>query len=77
MTIKVNHNKCQWQGGNCSCGCACSSNDTNCGCGGKGCAKVCPIGAIKREDVVIIDNSKCIECGACVKACPFQALSMV
>lgn len=48
------------------------------GCQGCGnCSKVCPVPeAIVREGgkVVRIDQSKCIECYECVKACPYGAL---
>jgi len=40
------------------------------------CAKVCPTDAlrIRRGGGVILDQSKCIGCGLCVKACPFGAV---
>lgn len=39
------------------------------------CLKVCPVNALSIEDgTVIIDNQTCIDCGACVKACPRDIL---
>jgi len=40
------------------------------------CAPACPVGAIDvREDgIVLINDEKCIGCGACVKACPYGAI---
>ncbi|MBN2852876.1 MAG: NADH-quinone oxidoreductase subunit NuoF [Clostridia bacterium] len=40
------------------------------------CSKVCPSGAIsgKIKEPHIIDQSKCIKCGACLDACPFVAI---
>ena len=40
------------------------------------CLYVCPTGAADTENS-IIDTSKCIGCGACAKACPSGAISMV
>ena len=40
------------------------------------CLYVCPTGATDTENS-IIDTSKCIGCGACAKACPSGAISMV
>lgn len=68
MAIKVDFEKCCWRDGacqQCSCGGACT-----------GCAEVCPVQAITREDVIKIDLEKCIDCGACVSACKYMALSM-
>lgn len=40
------------------------------------CLYVCPTGATDTENS-IIDTSTCIGCGACAKACPSSAISMV
>lgn len=39
------------------------------------CVKVCPAEATYRTEdgVVLVDEEKCIGCGACVNACPFEA----
>lgn len=39
------------------------------------CVKVCPAEATYRTDdgVVLVDEEKCVGCGACVAACPFEA----
>ena len=40
------------------------------------CLYVCPTGATDTEDSVI-DKTKCIGCGACAKACPSGAITMM
>ena len=40
------------------------------------CLYVCPTGATDTEDS-IIDREKCIGCGACARACPGGAISLV
>lgn len=40
------------------------------------CAKQCPVGAItgKVKELHVIDQEKCIKCGACMDACTFKAI---
>ena len=40
------------------------------------CARVCPVGAIAGtvKEPHVIDNSKCIKCGACYSKCKFNAI---
>ena len=70
MAIKIDYEKCCWKDGKCtSCGC-----DSGSSC--EGCVEVCPVGALKREQIVKFDQSKCTECGACVNACEHDAISL-
>ena len=39
------------------------------------CADVCPVDAIKIEDVAVVDADTCTDCGACVDECPVDAIS--
>ncbi len=43
------------------------------------CARICPVNAIsgKIKEPYVIDNSKCIKCGACIEACAFKAIMEV
>jgi len=43
------------------------------------CSKVCPTAAIegKPKVVHVIDQLKCIKCGACISACPFNAIKEI
>ncbi|MDF2675735.1 MAG: NADH-quinone oxidoreductase subunit [Bacillota bacterium] len=40
------------------------------------CARICPVGAItgKVKELHVIDQNKCIKCGACMDACSFHAI---
>jgi ferredoxin/flavodoxin len=40
------------------------------------CARVCPVGAITVDEVVVTDGMACILCCACVKGCPTGARAM-
>ncbi len=46
------------------------------GCLAHRCEDVCKMGAISfdRDHVAHIDKSKCVECGACAKVCPYTAI---
>jgi Fe-S-cluster-containing dehydrogenase component len=46
-------------------------------CDEPACADVCPEDAIfKRDDtIVILDGEKCIGCGLCIDACPYDAIA--
>ncbi|MDR2910935.1 MAG: RnfABCDGE type electron transport complex subunit B [Bacteroidales bacterium] len=56
--------------------------ETNCsyGCLGNGdCVKACKFGAIKIDNstkLPVIDDSKCVACGACVKSCPRNLIEL-
>jgi len=43
------------------------------------CARICPVNAIsgKIKEPYVIDNNKCIKCGACIEACAFKAIMEV
>lgn len=50
------------------------------GCMGKGnCMRVCPVGAIKRDELnrVYIDENTCIGCEKCLLVCPTKVIKMV
>ncbi|MFH1972325.1 MAG: 4Fe-4S binding protein [archaeon] len=66
--IKIDYDKCCWKDGKC----------TSCSCGGacKGCVEACPVEALKREGLVVVNQEECISCGACVEACEKKAITL-
>jgi Fe-S-cluster-containing hydrogenase component 2 len=43
------------------------------------CEKACPVGAIvadKKQNIVVVDEEKCVGCERCVGACPFGIIMM-
>ena len=64
--IVIDYDKCCWKDGKC----------TSCSCGGEceGCVEVCPTGALQREDIVVFDADKCLDCGLCITACKYDAI---
>ncbi len=46
-------------------------------CEDKPCIDVCPTEAIYEQDgYILISDAACSSCGACVSACPYQAITM-
>jgi Fe-S-cluster-containing hydrogenase component 2 len=43
------------------------------------CVQVCPVDAVSQEgfNAPRIDKDKCIECGECVRFCPYQAITEI
>ena len=74
--IVIDHEKCCWKNGECSdCGTTCKC-EGGCTTTSGGCIDVCPVNAISRKDVLIIDPEACCDCGSCVEECPKGALSI-
>ena len=44
------------------------------GCGA--CEDVCPVDAIKVDDIAVVNADECTDCGSCVDECPVSAISM-
>lgn len=68
MVVKIDYSKCCLKDGKCA----------GCFCGGvcKGCAEVCPTGALRRGNLIEVDKEKCIDCWMCVDACKYGAVSL-
>lgn len=45
------------------------------GCVARSCVKTCPKGAVSFDGKSHIDQSKCIKCGKCKAACPYDAIA--
>lgn len=67
--VVIDYDKCCWKDGKCTSDCC---GDSKC----EGCVEVCPVGALERQKQVLLDQDKCVECGACVAACKHEAISM-
>ncbi|KXS40730.1 MULTISPECIES: 4Fe-4S dicluster domain-containing protein [unclassified Candidatus Frackibacter] len=41
------------------------------------CMEACPVDAFDREDgVIILDEDKCVACKLCIKACPYEVITL-
>ena len=67
--IIIDYDKCCWKNGRCVSAC--------CGDGKKceGCVEACPTGALERQKTVVFYADKCVDCGACVSACKYNAIA--
>ena len=68
--ITINYEKCCWKDGKCVSAC-CSDNEKTC----EGCVEACPTGALKRENALVLDSDKCVNCGVCITACEHSAIT--
>lgn len=43
------------------------------------CIGACPVSALSKDGLgrIVVDNSLCIRCGSCVKACPYHGITLV
>lgn len=79
MTKQGDHDKCKQKNRSCTCGN--SSNSSSC-CSKSGKKNKCCCSDTHKhksssdDSGVKIDLSSCIECGACVDACPVGAISL-
>jgi Fe-S-cluster-containing hydrogenase component 2 len=67
--IKIDYNKCSFKNGQ-------YINRVG-GVNRKCCVEVCPTHALSRAEVIKVDNSKCRDCGLCLKVCPNGAITMI
>jgi NAD-dependent dihydropyrimidine dehydrogenase PreA subunit len=69
MPVEINYEKCCWKDGKC----------TSCECGGAcvGCVEACPVNALERKMNVEYNPEICTDCGACVSACEYKAISLL
>jgi NAD-dependent dihydropyrimidine dehydrogenase PreA subunit len=64
--ISIDYDRCCWKDGKCVSSCC----DEKC----DGCVEVCPVGALERQDIVVFDSDKCVDCGLCITACKYSAI---
>ena len=64
--ISIDYDKCCWKDGKCVSGCC----DEKC----DGCVEACPTAALQRQDIVVFDPEKCVDCGLCIEACKYSAI---
>jgi ferredoxin len=64
--ISIDYDKCCWKDGKCVSSCC----DEKC----DGCVEACPTGALERQDIVVLDPDKCVDCGVCIPACKYNAI---
>ncbi|MBU1113234.1 MAG: 4Fe-4S binding protein [Candidatus Omnitrophica bacterium] len=69
MPLKIDYEKCCWKDGRC----------ISCGCGSDcvGCVEACPSGALKRSKILEYSAENCTDCGLCIQACKYDALSLI
>lgn len=65
--ITIDYSKCCWKDGKCI---SCSCGET---C--EGCVEACPTGALQRQDIVVFDSDKCVDCNLCIEACKYNAIT--
>lgn len=67
--ITIDYEKCCWKDGKC----------VSCSCKGtcEGCVEACPTDALQRQDIVIFDPNKCINCNLCIEACKYDAIKNI
>jgi Fe-S-cluster-containing hydrogenase component 2 len=84
MPIKIDYKKCCYRDGACQ-ECKCKkAKDAELRSKAKGksecngCAEACPTGALVRGKNLIEYNKKlCIDCGACIPACKYDAIKLI
>ncbi len=67
--ISIDYDKCCWKDGKCISSC-CGENGGAC----DGCVEACPTDALQRQDIIVFDSDKCIDCGACIAACKHDVI---
>lgn len=63
--IQINNEKCKYNSA------ICCEGEKNCEC-----KEICPVDAFIDGENLKIDQSKCIECGACVVVCKQKAIEI-